>query len=153
MTSSWSMATGASDRQARATLARWPSTVIGSPRRCRALPPRATTILIPGLRSIADRGDHDRLDRVQPVLRLVEGDVRRGTEDLVGDLEPVGDAGQVGDLAAHGGVRVVEGRQAVHEPHPRVPGLLQSRGVDLVGRELLYARLPDVVRLPHRHPD
>src|SRR4051794_4850680 len=103
MTSSWSMATGASDRQASATLARWPSTVIGSPRRCRALPPRATTILIAGS-SIADRGDHDRLDRVQPVLRLVEGDVRRRAEDLVGDLQPVGYAGQVGDLAAYGGV-------------------------------------------------
>src|SRR5690242_14687424 len=102
------MATGASDRQATATLARCPSTVIGSPRRCRALPPRATTILIAGA-SVADGGDQDRLDRVQPVLRLVERDVRRREEDLVGDLEPVGDAGQVGDLAADSGVRVVEG--------------------------------------------
>src|SRR5690242_20051743 len=119
MTSSWSMATGASDRQATATLARWPSTVIGSPRRCNALPPRATTILMVGS-SIADRGDHDGLDRVQPVLRLVESDVRRRAEDLVGHLEAVGDAGQVGDLAADRGVGVVEGRQAVHEPHPRV---------------------------------
>src|SRR3569833_2009470 len=108
------MATGASDRQATATFCRCPSTVIGSPRRCRALPPRATTILMTDP-SIADGGDENRLDSVQAVLGLVEGDVGRRAEDLVGHLEAVGDAGQVGHLAADGGVRVVEGRQAVHE--------------------------------------
>jgi hypothetical protein len=46
ITSSCSWATGASDRQAVATLARCRSTVIGSPLRCRAFPPSATTILM-----------------------------------------------------------------------------------------------------------
>ena len=46
MTSSWSSATGASALHAAATLARCRSMVIGSPLRCSALPPSATTILI-----------------------------------------------------------------------------------------------------------
>ena len=41
-----------------------------SPRSRRALPPRAATIRT----SVADRGDHDRLDGVEPVLGLVEDD-------------------------------------------------------------------------------
>jgi hypothetical protein len=35
----------------------------------------------------AERGDHDGLDGVHPVLRLVEHDGGRRLEDLVGDLE------------------------------------------------------------------
>src|SRR5262245_21140745 len=106
MTSSWSWATGASARQAACTLRRCPATVIGSPRRCSALPPRATTIRIAFL--LADGGDHERLDRVQPVLGLVEGDVRGGGEHLVGHLEATADARQLGDLAPDRRTRVVE---------------------------------------------
>ena len=35
------------------------------------------------------RGHEDRLDRVHPVLGLLEGDVRRALEDVLGDLDAV----------------------------------------------------------------
>ena len=38
--------------------------------------------------SVPQRGDEDRLDRVQAVLGLLEGDVGLGLEHLVGDLQP-----------------------------------------------------------------
>src|SRR5690349_14660094 len=99
-------------------LARWAAAVRGSPRRSRALPPRATTTRIA---SAAQRGDHDRLDRVHPVLGLVEDDGTVGLEHLVGDLQRVEALGPE-DAFADGGVAVVERRQAVHEAHPRVAG-------------------------------
>src|SRR4249919_2962066 len=46
MTTWCSRQTGAMARQATATFARWLSTVISSPRLCRALPPSATTTRI-----------------------------------------------------------------------------------------------------------
>ena len=49
------------------------------------MPPSAATMRI----SDAERGDHDRLDGVQPVLGLVKDDRRGRLEDLVGDLERV----------------------------------------------------------------
>jgi hypothetical protein len=45
--------------------------------------------------SVADGGDHGRLDGVQAVLGLVEDDRGRGLEDLVGDLEGVETEGVV----------------------------------------------------------
>src|SRR5262249_34748376 len=62
------------------------------------------------------RGDHDRLDRVEPVLGLVEDDRVLRLEDLVGDLEPV-HAELLEDLRADLGLPVVERRQAVQEAH------------------------------------
>ena len=40
-------------------------------------------------RQLPERRDHDGLDRVQPVLRLVEDERRRRLEDLLGHLEAV----------------------------------------------------------------
>jgi len=45
-----------------------------------------------------DRGDEHRLDRVPPILGLVEHDARRRFEQLVGDLEPVGGAHETSQL-------------------------------------------------------
>ena len=45
-------------------------------------------------------------------------------------------------LLADRGLPVVEGGQAVHEPHVGVPGLGEQRAVDLVGQQLS-------IRLPH----
>ena len=39
------------------------------------------------------RGDHERLDGVQPVFRLIEDDASAGFEDLVGHLEPTTEVG------------------------------------------------------------
>ena len=39
--------------------------------------------------SVSERGDQDRLDRVHPVLGLLERDVGFGLEHVVGDLEAV----------------------------------------------------------------
>src|SRR6201989_3046531 len=97
---SWcSCATAARAGAADRTLRRWFSAVIGSPRLSRALPPSATTTRMRSLlrcslarsvaRSVAERRDHARLDRVQPVLGLVEDDRVLGLEDLVGHLEAV----------------------------------------------------------------
>src|SRR3546814_8555060 len=54
-----------------------------SPRLRRALPPRAMTMRTSG----SERRDHHGLDRVQPVLGLVEHDRVPGAEDVVGHLE------------------------------------------------------------------
>ncbi|GAA3109767.1 hypothetical protein GCM10010449_35290 [Streptomyces rectiviolaceus] len=48
--------------------------------------PGPTSVSVLVMRS-GERGDEDRLDRVEPVLRLVEDDGVRRLEDLVGDLE------------------------------------------------------------------
>src|SRR6266567_8296278 len=69
ITSSCSSATGARASQAVRTLARWLSTVIGSPRRCRALPPRATTtrmtvilLRVDGCRRLSTAGPNTEFD-------------------------------------------------------------------------------------------
>src|SRR5689334_16953778 len=102
MTSSCSSASGASERQATRAFSRWLSAVSGWPRRRSAFPPRAATMRI----SAPERRDHDRLDRVQAVLGLVEDDRRRRLEDLLGHLEGLHPELLV-DLLADLGVRVV----------------------------------------------
>jgi len=94
--------------------------------------------------SASEGGDNDGLDRVQAVLGLVEDDAGGRAEDLAGDLEAGGHAGVLHDLPSDGGVRVVEGGQAVHELHGRVARLAQKVGVDLIGGEELDPFGPDV---------
>src|SRR3712207_2503994 len=98
MTSWCSWAIGASASQAIRTLRRWFSAVIASPRRRRALPPRAVTI---STALVPKRGDEERLDRVHPVFGLLEGDVVLALEHVVGDLEPVVEAEMLGDVLAN----------------------------------------------------
>src|SRR6516162_7238117 len=75
-----------------------------------------------GIRVLCEGGDEDRLDGVQAVFGLVEDDAGGGVEDFAGDFEAGGHAGVFHDLLADGGVRVVEGGQAVHELDPGVAG-------------------------------
>ena len=56
-------------------------------RRCRSLGRGVVPRSAAGHRSGAEGGDEDRLDRVQPVLGLVEHDARGRLEHLAGDLE------------------------------------------------------------------
>src|SRR3954451_1566396 len=150
MTSSLSSATGASCAAATRTFTRCCSAVMGWPRWSSAFPPRATTMRT-GATS-GHRGDEDRLDRMHPVLRLVEHDRRRRLEDLLGDFH-LGDPECLEHLLADLGLRVVERGQAVHELRVRIPGCCHRSRVDLVGAELLDALAPDLVRLAHRNPD
>src|SRR3546814_1697849 len=117
MTSSWSWASGASDSTASATCCSCTAASGISPRFRRALPPSAMTMRT----SVSEGGDHDRLDRVQAVLGLVEHDRARRLEHLVGNLERV-PARALDDLLAHSGVAVGVGGQAVHEADLRVAG-------------------------------
>ena len=93
---------------------------------------------------------HDGLDGVHSVLGLIEDDGLRAFEHLVGDLH-LGDAELFADLAADGGVEVVEGRQAVHQ-HGVVARSLHQLVVDLIGEQIRNALGPDLVRLAHGHP-
>src|ERR671912_445180 len=133
------------------TLARWASAVIGSPRFSSALPPRATTTLIAVPRSLAQGGHHHGLDGVHPVLGLIPDERVLGLEDLVGDLHAV-QAELLVDVLADLGLAVVEGRQAVQEPDPGVPGPADHVGVHLVGLEELDPLLPHALVLAHRDP-
>src|SRR4051812_10534939 len=152
----WSRATAASPGAADRTFARWFSAFIDSPRFSSAFPPRATTTRMTTSRvrssSVAQRGDHDGLDGVEAVLRLVEDDRVLGLEHVVGDLQPV-HAEALVDVLADLGPAVVEGRQAVHEPDLRVPGALDDRRVHLVGGQQLDPLLPDRLLLAHGDPD
>ena len=103
-------------------------------------------------RSAPERGHEQRLDGVEAVLRLVEDDGGLGLEDVVGDLEGV-QAELLEDLLAEGRLAVVEGGQAVHEPHQRVAGAFDQRGVDLVGPQLLDPLGPPLLGLAHGQPD
>src|SRR4051794_37551841 len=140
----------ASAGAAERTLRRWVSAVIGSPRFSRALPPSATTTRTTTA-SRTERGDHDRLDGVQAVLRLVEHDGVLGLEDVVGDLEAL-EPVLLEDLLPHLRLAVVERRQAVHELHLRVPGPGDRLAVDLVRLEELDPFAPHALVLAHRHP-
>ena len=81
-----------------------------SPRSSSASPPRATMIFTP----VAQGGHHGRLDGVEPVLRLVEDDGRRGFEHLIGDLEGA-EAALGGELPPDFGIAVVmAGRQCMN---------------------------------------
>ena len=78
---------------------------------------------------VADRRDHDSLDRVHAVLGLVEDLGVRGEEDLVRDLADV-----VAELllgSSHRGVEVVEGGQAVQENAVGILGGLSTSPVTL----------------------
>src|ERR1019366_2130139 len=99
ITRSWSRASGASAATAWRTCASWVSASGGAPRPSSALPPTATT----SRPSVPDRGDHRRLDRVQPVLRLVEDDRGRRLEHVLGHLE-LGQSEPVEELTPHLGV-------------------------------------------------
>ena len=72
------------------------------------------------------RGDHDGLDGVHPVLGLVEDD-RVLRLEAVGDLERV-EAGALEELLAGFCLTVVERGEAVHELDVRFPVYL-SRAV------------------------
>ena len=103
-------------RRAVATLARW----ILCRRAARPVAAaRCPRVRRPLASSAPERGDHDRLDRVHAVLRLVEDDGSVRLEDLVGDLEASSPNFSKISLA-HRVSRVVERRQAVHELHVRV---------------------------------
>src|SRR5689334_16879201 len=80
-TSSWSAATLPRAGAALRTLRRCTSVVIGSPRCRSAFPPSATTTRTTTA-SGSEGGDHDRLDRVQAVLGLVEDDGVLGLEHV-----------------------------------------------------------------------
>src|SRR6187401_350888 len=156
MTSSWSAATRARAAAATRTLERCRPAVIGSPRLSSALPPRAMTIRM-GLGPLsrasgAERRDHDGLDGVHPVLRLVPDDRPLGLEDVVRDLKALHPEALV-HLLADLGLPVVEGRQAVHELDGRVAGLGDQVAVDLVWRQELDALIPHGGILTHRDPD
>src|SRR3954468_7790091 len=122
--------TGAIRSAASLTLVRWFSAVSGSPRRSSAFPPSATTTRTSALQ----RRDEDGLDRVHPVLGLVEDERCVGLEHLVGDLERL-EPVLVEDLLADLRVRAVERRQAVHELDVRVARQRHRLAVDLVGEE------------------
>src|SRR3954452_10895985 len=145
ITSSCSSAIGASAAHAVRTLVRWFSAVSGSPRRSSAFPPRATTTRTSALQ----RRDEDGLDRVHPVLGLVEDERSIRLEHLVGDLERL-ESVLVEDLLADLRVRAVERRQAVHELDVRVARQRHRLAVDLVGEEQVDALGPHGIGLAHR---
>src|SRR3954462_1061994 len=134
MTSSLPSAIGASCAAATRTFARCWSAVMGWPRWSSAFPPSATTMRT-GATS-GHRGDEDRLDRVHPVLGLVEDDRRRRLEDLLGDLH-LGDPECLEHLLADLRLRVMERGQAVHELRVGIAGRSHRPRVDLVRTELL----------------
>ena len=73
-------------------------------------------------------------------------------EDLLGDLErlePPFLENRLADL----GLPVVQRRQAVQELDRRVSRGLEQAGVDLVGKKLLDALVPFLLRFAHREPD
>ena len=99
---------------------------------------------------VADRRDHDGLDRVHTVLGLVEDLGVRGEEDLVRDLADI-----IAELllgSGHRGVEVVEGGQAVQENAVGILRSLEHLARDLVRREQLDA-LGDLVLFAHGSPD
>src|SRR5689334_2213162 len=67
---------------------------------------------------LAESGDQNRLDGVQPVLSLIE-DHACPLEDLVDDLELACHAGLLHSLPPHRLVDLVEGGTTVHEMTPR----------------------------------
>src|SRR5215213_7005506 len=132
-TSSWERASSARASTATVTLRRWASASAGSPRRSRALPPRATTMRIASpLPSGREGGQHRLLGR-QPVRRLLPDRTARAVDDAGGDF-----------LAA-------VGRQAVQEDGV-VRGERHELGVDAVGREVGEPAAA-LLLVAHRHPD
>ncbi len=68
-------------------------------------------------------GNHNGLDGMHAVLRLVENLASFATENFVGNFL-LGDAVLLVDLAANAGLEVVEAGQAVEEDAVGVAGLL-----------------------------
>ena len=80
---------------------------------------------------LTKRGDHHSLDCVHTVLSFVEDYAMDAFEDVFGDFDSV--KAELGvDVAAHLGLEVVIGREAVHELAVGVAGTLHQGGVDLV---------------------
>src|SRR5215217_6838889 len=150
-TSRWLRATAASAGAALRTFARCASAVMGSPRFRSAFPPSATTTLIVSS-SLAERGDHDGLDGVHPILGLVEDDRPLRLEYLLGHLQPV-QAEPLVDVCADLRLPVVERGQAVHELDVRVASPPHDVEVHLVRLQEIDALLPHARVLAHRDPD
>src|SRR5919106_5918141 len=81
----------------------------------------------PAPRSVSERRDQQRLDRVHAVLRLIEYDRRRRFEHLIGDLHGV-QTELLADAGADLGLAIVERRQAVHELDARIAGRRHDLG-------------------------
>ena len=118
------------------------------PRRSRALPPRATTIRI----SVPEGGDHDRLDRVEPVLGLIEHDRTGRLEDLVGDLERVSTRIELASWAPTSVWRSWRAGRQCMNLHVRVARGLEDRRRDLIRKQEADPVLPLLDRLSHRQP-
>ncbi len=78
--------------------------------------------------------DHNGLDGVHTVLRLVENLASFAAENLVGNFL-LGDAVLLVDLAANAGLEVVEAGQAVEEDAIGIAGLLHHVHGHAVGGE------------------
>src|SRR3954466_5913594 len=150
MTISLSGVTAAMDSAAVRMLARWFSAVIGCPRRSSALPPSAITMR---MSSSTERGHQDSLDGVHPILGLLEGDVRRTLEDILGDLDAVREVRVLrGDLCTDLRLAIVERGETVHELHPGIACRTHQFGVDLKREKHVDAVAPRLDGLTHRHP-
>ena len=73
-------------------------------------------------------------------------------EHLLGDLHG-GDAELLVNIAPHLRLEIVERGETMHELGARIAGGLHQVGVDLIWLEQLDPFRPDLLRLPHRHPD
>ena len=102
-------------------------------------------------RNPLQRGSHDCLDGVHTVLRLIEYDGLRTLENLVGYFHAV-QAELLEDAFSDGGVQIVEGRQAVHE-YGIGTGLPHDIGGDPIGKQILDAGFPYLIRFPHGDPN
>jgi hypothetical protein len=98
------------------------------------------------------RGDKHRLDRMQPVLGLIEDDRGGGFEHLVRHLHASNAIGLEHSLARDR-VAVVEGGQAVQEFGVGLPVRSITFLRDREGRQQRDALGPDGFGLAHRHPD
>ena len=98
-----------------------------------------------------ERGDHQGLYRMQPVLGLFEDDGGLRLEYFLCDLECL-KAALVEDLQADLCLGVVQRGKAMEELHLRVAGRLHEGSVDLIGEKLVDAGVPFLGRLTHREP-
>ena len=81
---------------------------------------------------LSKRCDQNRLDRVHPVLRLLEGDLHLRYEHVLGHFHRRQTELLV-NVAPHLGLQVVKRRQAMHELDPWIAECLQQSHVDLIG--------------------
>src|SRR5580698_4751990 len=127
------------------TLSRCASALTGSPCLRSALPPKATTISIASS-SLGQRGDKDRLDRMQAVFSLLEDDRGIRLEHVVRDFDAVQETKFIADLLADLGLRIVQGGQAMHKFHARIAGCRKQRRVDLEWQQFLDSLAPFLER-------